>query len=146
MSAVAQLPRPARPVPAARRGPLGVLAQVASYFSSTWALAAAGVVILVVSLVLMAHSAPGQGPAPGPFATPQRPVRPGPARPGPAPRPLNDHAPARAGLAHRRGDDAGTSHPEEAMMRQSLSAPDPSRTPCTAATQTAGPLVTIGLR
>ncbi len=64
MSAVAQLPRPARPVPAARRGPLGVLAQVASYFSSTWALAAAGVVILVVSLVLMAHSAPGQGPAP----------------------------------------------------------------------------------
>ena len=64
MSAVAQLPRPARPVPAARPGPLGVLAQVASYFSSTWVLAAAGVVILVVSLVLMAHSAPGQGPAP----------------------------------------------------------------------------------
>jgi len=64
MSAVAQLPRPARPVPAARPGPLGVLAQVASYFSSTWALAAVGVVILVVSLVLMAHSAPGQGPAP----------------------------------------------------------------------------------
>ena len=64
MSAVAQLPRPARPVPAARPAPLGALAQVASYFSSTWALAAAGVVILVVSLVLMAHSAPGQGSAP----------------------------------------------------------------------------------
>ena len=64
MSAVAQLPRPARPVPAARRGPLGVLAQVASYFGATWVLAAAGVVILVVSMVLMAHSAPGQGPAP----------------------------------------------------------------------------------
>ena len=64
MSAVAQLPRPARPVPAARPAPLGVLAQVASYFSSTWVLAAAGVVILVVSLVLMAHSAPGQGSAP----------------------------------------------------------------------------------
>ena len=64
MSAVAQLPRPARPAPAARPGPLGVLAQVASYFSSTWVLAAAGVVILVVSLLLMAHSAPGQGPAP----------------------------------------------------------------------------------
>ena len=64
MSAVAQLPRPARPVPAARPGPLGVLGQVASYVSSTWVLAAAGVVILVVSLVLMAHSAPGQGPAP----------------------------------------------------------------------------------
>ena len=64
MSAIAQLPRPARPVPAARPAPLGALAQVASYFSSTWALAAAGVVILVVSLVLMAHSAPGQGSAP----------------------------------------------------------------------------------
>jgi hypothetical protein len=64
MSAVAQLPRPARPAPAARPGPLGVLGQVASYFSSTWVLAAAGVAILVVSLVLMAHSAPGQGPAP----------------------------------------------------------------------------------
>ena len=54
----------ALPISAARPGPLGVLAQVASYFSSTWALAAVGVVILVVSLVLMAHSAPGQGPAP----------------------------------------------------------------------------------
>lgn len=70
MSAVAQLPRPARPmpaarpVPAARRGPLGVLAQVGSYLSSTWVLAAAGVVILIISMVLMAHSAPGQGPAP----------------------------------------------------------------------------------
>ncbi len=64
MSAVAQLPRPAGPVPAARPGPLGVLAQVAAYFGSTWVLAAAGVVILVVSMVLMAHSAPGQGPAP----------------------------------------------------------------------------------
>jgi len=64
MSAVAQLPRPARPVPAARPGPRGVLAPVASYFSATWVLAAAGVVILVVSIVLMAHSAPGQGPAP----------------------------------------------------------------------------------
>ena len=64
MSAVVQLPRAARPAPAARPGRLGVLGQVASYFSSTWVLAAAGVVILVVSLVLMAHSAPGQGPAP----------------------------------------------------------------------------------
>ena len=64
ISAVAQLPRPARPVPDARPAPLGVLAQVASYFGSTWAMAAAGVVILVVSLVLMAHSAPGQGSAP----------------------------------------------------------------------------------
>ena len=64
ISAVAQLPRPARPVPAARPGRLGVFGQVASYFSSTWVLAAAGVVILVVSLVLMAHSAPGQGSAP----------------------------------------------------------------------------------
>ena len=64
MSAVAQLPRPARPVPAARPGPPGVLARLASCFGATWVLAAAGVVILVVSMVLMAHSAPGQGPAP----------------------------------------------------------------------------------
>ncbi|MGO9783397.1 MAG: hypothetical protein ACLPKE_25025 [Streptosporangiaceae bacterium] len=64
MSAVAQLPRPARPVPAARPGPPGVLARLASYCGATWVLAAAGVVILVVSMVLMAHSAPGQHPAP----------------------------------------------------------------------------------
>jgi hypothetical protein len=64
MSAVAQLPRPARPAPGARPGPPGVLAQVTSYLGATWVLAAAGVVILVVSMVLMAHSAPGQRTAP----------------------------------------------------------------------------------
>ncbi len=64
MSAVAQLPRPARPAPAARPGPPGVLARLASYCGAPWVLAAAGVIILVVSMVLMAHSAPGQHPAP----------------------------------------------------------------------------------
>jgi len=79
MSAVAQLPRRAglclrRPGRSRPRPGRVVL-------RSTWVLAAAGVVILVVSMVLMAHSAPGQ-PRSGPSAIPQR-----PARTGPAPRP-----------------------------------------------------------